>query len=149
MPELNAPTSPLYRRPYFFDQGLRFTCQECGRCCTGAPGRVFLPAGRLSKVAALLERPAADLVRNDLLPAPGGFRIREDAGGRCRFLREAGGCRIYPVRPPQCISYPFWFQILRRAENWQALRRQCPGAGRGALFSKARILRLMNGSPPT
>ena len=27
---------------YFFDGGLRFACTRCGRCCTGAPGIVYL-----------------------------------------------------------------------------------------------------------
>ena len=26
----------------WFDQGLTFTCQQCGNCCTGGPGYVWI-----------------------------------------------------------------------------------------------------------
>jgi len=147
MPELNDAASPLYHRSYFFDAGLRFACQRCGRCCTGSPGRVFLPEDHLAPLARHLGLTPADLVDRHLKRDDGGYRVREDADGRCHFY-HSGGCRIYRQRPPQCASFPFWFQNLRRQENWQALKRRCPGVGRGSLFSKSRILAMMDGSPP-
>ena len=28
-------------RSYFFDEGIRFECTGCGRCCTGEPGGII------------------------------------------------------------------------------------------------------------
>ena len=73
---------------------------------------------------------------------PAVFRLQD------HIRRMVDGCRIYRQRPPQCLSYPFWFQNLRRPENWQVLKRSCPGVGRGSWNSKSRILAIMDGSPP-
>ncbi len=39
--------SPWYR------DGLAFTCTQCGACCTGAPGYVWVDAAEIAALAAL------------------------------------------------------------------------------------------------
>ena len=34
---MNSPQE----RSYFFDDGLRFECTQCGTCCTGEPGAII------------------------------------------------------------------------------------------------------------
>ena len=41
-------TSPWYR------EGLRFTCTQCGDCCTGAPGYVWVNQEEIDQLAALV-----------------------------------------------------------------------------------------------
>lgn len=125
----------------FFDDGIRFSCQRCGVCCTGAPGVVRVGPEEAEAIAAFLEIPVARFADTYLRPMVGGFSLIEDDDGRCVFYRD--GCRIYPVRPRQCITYPFWFSALRSEARWQQVTRQCPGIGRGRLFTREEILRIV------
>ncbi|MEJ2638391.1 MAG: YkgJ family cysteine cluster protein [Desulfosarcinaceae bacterium] len=129
---------------YFFDQGLRFACTRCGQCCTGAPGIVFLTPEALAPLAEYLGLTEADTIRRYLAPWRDGHTVREDADGRCLFYKE--GCTIYPVRPAQCRSWPFWLANLRSRERWERAAKSCPGIGRGRHYSREEILNLL--SPP-
>ncbi|GAB6908639.1 YkgJ family cysteine cluster protein [Desulfosarcina cetonica] len=133
----------LYQRSYFFDAGLRFACQCCGDCCTGAPGIVRVTPAEIDRIAHYLGVKATDLKSSHLAPWEGGHRIRERADGRCLFFEA--GCRIYAVRPRQCRTFPFWFTNLRSEARWQKTCRACPGIGRGRLYTKTEILDLLAG----
>ena len=133
--------TPLDHRRYFFDQGIRFTCQRCGACCTGAPGIVRVGPADIEAIAAYLNLTVPRLFQASLTSWNGGPCIREDDDGRCVFF--ADGCRIYPVRPTQCRAFPFWFNHLRSEDRWVALTRQCPGIGRGRRYSKEEILTIL------
>jgi Fe-S-cluster containining protein len=63
-------------------------------------------------------------------------------------------CGIYPVRPLQCRTWPFWDGNLASAENWNAAAKRCPGMNRGRRFGKAEIEALRDATdwpdrPPT
>jgi len=63
----------------------------------------------------------------------------------CIFLREAGGtrqCAIYPVRPSQCRTWPFWAENLRNPESWNRAALRCPGINRGRLYTCEEIERI-------
>jgi Fe-S-cluster containining protein len=137
----------LDQRPYFFDPGIRFQCQGCGACCTGAPGVVRVDAQEAAGIAAFLELPLQQVVDTCLFPWEDGYSVREDDDGRCLFYEN--GCRIYPVRPAQCRTYPFWISILRSEARWESIRRQCPGIGRGRRYTKADILDILSGRDHT
>jgi uncharacterized protein len=123
---------------YFFDDGLFFECQRCGCCCTGAPGTIYVGPAEMPSVAAYLNLSAAQFIQTYLYPFKDAFSIREDDRGNCLFFEK--GCRIYPVRPVQCRSFPFWFSNLRSEACWERVRRQCPGIGKGRCFSRAEIM---------
>jgi len=125
---------------YFFDQGLFFECRRCGTCCTGAPGTVYVGPLEVPTVARYLELPASVFTATYLYPYKDSFSIREDARGNCLFFKN--GCTIYPVRPLQCRSFPFWFSNLRSEKSWEHVRRQCPGIGKGRYFSRSEIIKL-------
>lgn len=126
---------------YFFDKGLRFTCQRCGKCCTGEPGTVLVSSSELVQIATFLGMSNAAFKREFLYPYKGQYSIKEDDQGNCLFFAQ--GCQIYPVRPQQCRSYPFWFKLLRSETRWEQEARQCPGIGQGKLYSKEEILELV------
>ena len=134
----------LNQRPYFFDTGIRFACQQCGACCTGAPGVVRVSAREIEPIAAFLDIPAQELIATVLFPWEDGHSVREDADGRCLFYED--GCRIYPVRPRQCRIFPFWVSNLRSEARWDSIRRQCPGIGKGRRYSREEILDILAGS---
>lgn len=50
----------------------------------------------------------------------------------CVFWEEGKGCVIYPVRPVQCRSYPFWAHVVEDEESWKREALHCPGIGKGS-----------------
>ena len=136
----NLLTDPLYlkHRSYFFDQGLYFECRQCGACCTGAPGAVYVNKKEIAIIARYLHMKQDRFIRIYLYPLDDRYSIGEDSEGCCLFYRN--GCIIYPVRPDQCKTYPFWFQNLRSEENWQRFSQSCPGIGKGRKYKKEEIL---------
>lgn len=126
---------------YFFDAGLHFTCQQCRVCCTGTPGIVRVATAEIEAIAAFLKMTPQRLTEDYLVDLNGVSSIAEHADGRCRFY--ADGCRIYPVRPRQCRTYPFWLSILRSERNWRREGRQCAGIGQGRIYSREEILDLV------
>jgi Fe-S-cluster containining protein len=127
-----------YPRTYFFDNGILFGCQRCGACCCGAPGTVYLARHEVAAVARHLAMEVERFIARFLFPFRDSYSVREHSDGRCLFYDK--GCLIYPVRPFQCRSYPFWLEFLRSVENWSAAAAECPGIGQGKRFSRDEIL---------
>jgi Fe-S-cluster containining protein len=128
----------LEQRPYFFDTGIRFECRQCGACCAGDPGTIYVSRDEIAALAAHLRLPEDDFIRRYLYPFKDSFSIGEHPDGRCLFFDA--GCTIYPLRPHQCRTFPFWFSNLRSKERWHNVRSQCPGIGRGRLYRRDEIL---------
>ncbi|HQB07393.1 MAG TPA: hypothetical protein PK712_06015, partial [Rectinema sp.] len=53
---------------------------------------------------------------------------------------ENYGCSVYPARPVQCKTYPFWETILENEQSWIEEAKYCPGIGKGPLISSNTIL---------
>lgn len=140
------PFGKLGNRPYFFDQGLRFRCQQCGDCCVGEHGTIYVSAPEIEAIAACLRMPVDGFTTRYLYPYKDSYSIKEDDQGRCLFYEE--GCAIYNIRPMQCRTYPFWFSTLRSEERWRRVGRQCPGIGRGRLYTKSELLDMLVRSMP-
>jgi Fe-S-cluster containining protein len=60
----------------------------------------------------------------------------------CPFLTEANRCSIYPVRPKQCVAWPFWTENLERATWKGPVKECCPGIGNGPLHSSEEVERI-------
>lgn len=73
-----------------------------------------------------------------LYPFQNSYSLQEDDQGNC--LMYSAGCRIYPVRPQQCRTYPFWFDNLRSRYAWKQTEAACPGIGKGPVYSREEIL---------
>ena len=131
----------LKRQKVFFEEGICFECQRCGVCCTGEPGVVFVHQSEVAVIAGFMKIEESHLIRRYLYPFQDHYSIREDREGACLFYDN--GCRIYPVRPEQCRTYPFWFQNLRSVERWQKVAKECPGIGKGRRYGQEEILKLM------
>ncbi|MFC1825961.1 YkgJ family cysteine cluster protein [Thermodesulfobacteriota bacterium] len=132
----------IRHRSYFFDQGLFFECLRCGACCTGDPGTVRVHHSEIERIARFLAMRGSSFVEKYLEPFRENFSIREDQDGRCYFYQD--GCTIYPVRPSQCQTFPFWFENLRSSKKWNQISRECPGIGRGRFFPKEQILEIVH-----
>ncbi|MFZ1984336.1 MAG: YkgJ family cysteine cluster protein [Desulfatitalea sp.] len=125
-------------RAYFFDQGLRFACQRCGQCCTGAPGKVFVGPDEIGPMADHLDMAVGPFTETYLYPYKDSYSIAEDPHGNCLFFDQ--GCTLYTVRPLQCRTFPFWFSNLRSEKRWLKIQQECPGIGQGRLYSRQEIL---------
>lgn len=115
----------------WYKPGLKFTCTQCGNCCSGAPGYVWVTKDDRQRIAALVGDDGSEPYVRRV-----GFRhsLTERPGGDCIFLKTENGkriCGIYPARPLQCRTWPFWNHNLRSPESWEAAARDCPGMNKG------------------
>jgi uncharacterized protein len=134
------PLDPLELRSYFFDAGIRFKCLRCGACCTGEPGTIYVSHEEIVPLAAHLRLSVDDFIQQYLYPFKDSYSIGEHADGRCLFFDN--GCTIYPLRPHQCRTFPFWFSNLRSEDRWRRIQDKCSGIGRGRLYRRDEILSL-------
>jgi Fe-S-cluster containining protein len=128
----------LDQRSYFFDGGIRFQCQQCGACCTGEPGTIYVTREEIVSLAAHLRLTVEKFIQRYLYPFKDSYSIGEHADGRCLFFDN--GCTVYPLRPLQCRTFPFWFSNLRSQDRWRDIRSKCPGIGRGRLYRRDELL---------
>jgi len=125
----------------WFKDGLRFNCTRCGHCCTGEPGFVWVDDEELSVIAAFLGESPDEVRGLYTKVARRGRSLREKANGDCVFYDRTAGCTIYPVRPKQCRTWPFWETNVATPEQWQRTCEICPGSGKGELIPVEEILR--------
>lgn len=136
MPESSASMStPWYR------DGLPFRCTRCGNCCTGEPGFVWVTEDDLAAIAAYRHEDLDEVRALYTRAARRGRTLREKGNGDCVFFSRDEGCLIYPVRPPQCRTWPFWKSNVETPEAWRETCRVCPGAGHGELIPAEEITR--------
>lgn len=136
----------LHDRSYFFDRGIRFSCQQCGQCCVGEPGTIYVSKPEIETIASSLNLTIKNFTAQYLYPFKDSYSIKEDNEGRCLFFDE--GCTIYTIRPLQCRTFPFWFSNMRSEQSWQEMKRQCRGIGYGRRFTKIEILEMVEKSIP-
>lgn len=137
--ETNLPASP--DRPWYAD-GLRFECSQCGNCCTGAPGAVWVSEEEVLAIAEYLGKSLGEMKLLHTRPLRGALSLREFANGDCEFFDgRTRRCTIYPVRPTQCRTWPFWRSHLVSPQDWQDVQLDCPGAGCGTLVTLDEIER--------
>jgi Fe-S-cluster containining protein len=69
-----------------------------------------------------------------------GWRELEFTGDRCVFLDEqTNRCRVYPVRPIACRTFPFWRELVRDGRWTGKAKKLCEGVGRGRAFSPEEV----------
>ncbi len=128
----------------WYQSGLRFTCTQCGNCCTGEPGFVWVDEAELSAIAHFLGEPIEEVRGLTTRATMRGRTLREKANGDCVFYEKDKGCTIYSVRPAQCRTWPFWESNLASPEAWRQTCEVCPGSGRGELIPAEEITRRLN-----
>ncbi len=124
----------------WYDEGLRFTCSECGDCCTGAPGFVWVNKQEIEALAATLQVDVAEFQTRYVRLVGIRRSLKELENFDCVLLDpETRKCRAYNARPRQCRTWPFWDSNLRDPEAWERTCEVCPGSGRGKLHQLADI----------
>jgi Fe-S-cluster containining protein len=123
----------------WYQDGLRFECTRCGACCTGAPGYVWVNAEEVARLAAFRGETVEQFGRQFLRRVGDALSLVEKPGGDCIFWDRAAGCTVYPARPVQCQTWPFWPENIETPDDWAHVNRVCPGSNRGRLFSVDEI----------
>ncbi len=126
----------------FYEKGLRFECQGCRYCCSAEPGYVFLSEQDIKRLSDGLSMDRQTFIDTYCrLVDMGAFKmvsLLEKENYDCIFLTD-GGCKVYPYRPRQCETYPFWAHVLEDEETWKNEGKSCPGIGKGKLYTKKEI----------
>ncbi len=126
----------------WYADGLHFGCEQCGQCCTGEPGYVWVSRYELGLIAKFLGMSESEL-RADYIRRVGlRISLTERPNGDCMFLEKAKGgrgCRIYSVRPLQCRTWPFWNLNLRSQNSWNKAGVKCCGINKGEFHSFEEI----------
>jgi Fe-S-cluster containining protein len=125
----------------WFQDGLRFACTQCGKCCTGEPGFVWVNEAVVEALAAFRGEPVREFVPLYTRTARGKRTLKERANGDCVFWERGRSCTVYPVRPRQCRTWPFWASNVETPEDWRHTTEICPGSGTGELIPVEEILR--------
>ncbi|MDG2335100.1 MAG: YkgJ family cysteine cluster protein [Myxococcota bacterium] len=126
--------------PPWYASGLEFECSQCGRCCTGEPGTVFVTEEEIQGLAGETGLTPEDFrARYTRVLGARETVLGEREDGSCVLHGGARGCLVYGARPRQCVSYPFWRKVVASRERWQAEAQNCPGIGQGTLRTPAEI----------
>jgi Fe-S-cluster containining protein len=124
----------------WYEAGLPFECTACGACCRshGDYSHVYLREEEVVAIAEHLGRDPVQFLRDELVVEEGWITLRPDLP-RCQFLTDEGRCGIYPVRPVQCRTWPFW-DVNLDPDVWRRdVNAICPGSRRGPLHDADRI----------
>ena len=128
----------------WYQDGLRFRCTRCGHCCTGDPGNVWVNDEEIAAIAEYQRESTQQATALYTRPGGRGRSLREKANGDCIFYSHEDGCTIYPVRPRQCRTWPFWESNVRTPEAWEQTCQVCPGSGQGELITAEEITRRLH-----
>ena len=136
----------------WYSDGLRFSCTQCGNCCTGPPGYVWFDKAENRAMAEHLGLGEKQFRKRYARRLHGRWSLNEVRNHRgeydCVFLRRdeqgRGLCSIYPARPAQCRTWPFWPENLRSVRSYVDAAKTCPGMrkgleGRGDFYPVERI----------
>lgn len=126
----------VFAKPTWYAAGLAFECLGCGNCCAGPDeGYVWVTKQQIAEIADYLGISEKHVLRKYLRKIGRRFSLVEREDNKdCVFLGPAGGgrnCRIYPVRPTQCRTWPFWVSNLRFPKDWTLAALRCRGINRG------------------
>ncbi len=111
----------------WYDQGVRFKCTGCGKCCTGEPGYVWLTEEDIKVIATHLNLDRATFIRKHTRSTHGRLSLNEHPKTYdCEFFRDKK-CLIYKARPLQCRTFPFWGENLISKRAFLEVGGRCEG----------------------
>jgi Fe-S-cluster containining protein len=147
----------------WYAEGLHFSCTQCGNCCTGGPGYVWISIEEVVRLAEHLKLSPEQVVERYCRKIDGKFSLKERRNREgtydCIFLKEekppkalpnARGevdqvplpvkkCSVYDARPLQCRTWPFWPENLSSRTRWNDSGRRCPGINEGRKFTRRQV----------
>lgn len=112
----------------WYKDGLHFSCTGCGKCCCGAPGYVWVSIEEIERISYFLKISLDLMIRTYIRKVDNRYSLIElkKSNYACPFLQD-GRCTIYPVRPTQCKTFPWWEQNLSSPEAFYDVAFLCEG----------------------
>jgi Fe-S-cluster containining protein len=98
---------------------------------------VWVSLPEIYRIAEFLEMDDHEFSKRYVRKVHQKFSLIEKPNGDCIFYDH--GCTIYPVRPTQCSTFPFWPEIIRTPAAWKTASTDCPGMNHGQTFSENEI----------
>lgn len=124
----------------WYSEGLSFECQQCGNCCSGEPGYIWVSDEEISAISERLNISAEEFKEKFLYKTRGKLSIKERENGDCMLLDENDRkCMVYDIRPVQCRTWPWWDQNIKSPEAWEYSQNDCPGINKGRKHSASFI----------
>ncbi len=117
-----------------YEKGFDFSfdekaCKKCGgKCCIGESGNIFANKEELELLRVYLGLSEEEFRLKFLRKV--GFRtsfkeVEFEEGFACIFFDQVKrNCKIYPYRPLQCRTFPFWNYFKSHKED---LKKECLG----------------------
>lgn len=99
----------------------KFQCLQCGRCCRGS-GYVWLTLQESYNIAQFLSLDDETFQNKYVQKLQRGLCLKNNLQGDCIFYKN--GCSIYPYRPEQCRTFPFWDHVP--PEDLRIMLEDCP-----------------------
>ncbi len=86
-----------------------FTCHRCGACCRIKDGICRVSDKEIAAIAQFLGMSEADFIAHEteLAPDRKTLMLPNRSDGACAYLTDDNRCRIYPVRPEKCRTFPY------------------------------------------
>ena len=94
----------------------------------------------IEALAFELELPTVEFRRRYTRPLRGAeVSLVERNNGDCVFWSPDAGCTVYPHRPRQCRTWPFWRAVVHSRERWDEEAQSCPGMNHGERHESSTI----------
>ena len=86
-----------------------FKCRCCGECCRIKDGIVRVSDAEIARIAAFLGMSESDFIEREteLAPDRKSLILKSGPDGSCAYLAADNLCRINPVKPDKCRTFPF------------------------------------------
>lgn len=106
-----------------------FNCTQCGKCCYG-PGNVYFTEKDLKNIKKYLKLDQSkwQIIFKKIIKKKSNGLYIHHSYDKCYFLNQKNQCIIYPVRPLQCRTFPFWPSNFSTSKELNDLVHQCPGS---------------------
>ena len=125
----------------WYSDGLRFECTQCGDCCSGSEGYVWVNQEEIDGMANRIGMDSAAFEEQFVKRVGVRRSLKERPGGDCVLLDpQTRKCTAYEERPRQCKTWPFWQSNIRTPEAWAEAAQACPGCNKGNLVPLEQIV---------
>ena len=86
----------------------KFVCRRCGSCCRIKDGIVRVSADEIKRIAAFLGQDEVAFIAGETEVAPDrkSLMLKSLPDGSCAYLTPDNLCRINPVKPDKCRTFP-------------------------------------------
>ena len=86
-----------------------FKCQGCGACCRIKNGIVRVGDDEIRRIAEFLAMSEQAFIdqETELAPDRRGLILKSRPDESCVYLTDDNRCRIHPVKPDKCRTFPF------------------------------------------